>query len=729
VSKTKVVAGKAKERHCLITSMADNNIPGTFSSSYPSGTDYPGVIAQSPKIDSAGEPTQRAIRDAGMARDVVKLIIQAGRNRSIVGSRIMAKFNAERPYDSYRLEAEGLGWKQNFSTKPLPSLIEKVYPRFSLAVESVKYLTDATLSNKWQNNVEKSEKFQRIITNTIRSRKGWRALVDNISLNNALFGHAVAGCLDEFTWFPTFFRFDEAFFPDGTKSEVRFCQVAVLKEVAYPHEVFAKIKDRKEAEMAGYDLAKTIANINIASPVQIRDRLNVGGTLEFWYQQALRELVIGASYMAGANVIVIYHLLVKEVTGKVSHYQLAGPNMDLIFSKDDRFPSFEDCLTIFTYQLGIGTVHGSKGIGRDLYELAGMIDRTRNEIVDRSILSGKIPVQGDTKRIHTFKMSVVGMTCIFPTGWNILEQRLDGNVESQLKLDAYFRSLADELIGNVSPPQVAGSGDALRSPAAWNVLTSREEEGKDARINRFLEQFVPMVQMMQKRICDKETTEEDAKEAQRELLKIMSREEIDELANHVVAETVKDLTPLERQMIVQFANEKKGNPLYNQRALEVEDGTARVGADFVDRVLLPDNDPSQEAEQHRQQQLETNLLMQGQAVPVSPRDAHMIHLQTIMPLAEQAGAAMMQGQADTQTFEAIVAHIAEHANRAQEQSVPKEQLKPILDFLAQAGPAIAKLKQLDAQAQQLSAASQQHDQESQMIAAGQPPPPNVVPMQ
>jgi len=699
----------------------------TFADGVPSDRNYPGSLEQSPDISSAGKPQQRSIKDAGMARDVVKTIIAAGRNRSIVASRIAAKINAERPFNSYQLESEGLGWKSNFTTKPLPSLVEKIAPRFSLAVEGLKYLTNSSLSNKWENPTEKTEKFREKITQIIRGRQGWRTLLDDIVFNNAIYGNSIVGCLDEFSWLPIHFKFDEAFLPDGTKSFVPFFQLAVLKEVAYPHELFAKIKDREEAKLAGYDLQKTIDNINIASPQQLRDRLNVGGTLEMWYQNAIRELTIGASYMAAANVIVIYHLLVKEVTGKVSHYQLAGPGLDLIFERDDRFDSFEDVLALFTYQKGNGTVHGSKGIGRDLYELAGMIDRTRNEIVDRSILSGKIPIQGDIKRIHTFKMSVVGMTCIFPNGWQILEQRIDGNIDSQLRLDAYLRTIADELVGNVSPPQIQGTGDALRSPAAWNVLTSREEEGKDARINRFLEQFTGLIQLMQRRICSKDTTEKDAQDAQKELLKIMTREELDELAMQPVAGTVRDLTPMERQMIAQFSNEKKGNPLYNQRALEVEDGTARVGADFVDRVLLPDNDPTVDAEQHRQQQLETNLLKNGEAVPVSPRDNHVIHLQTLMPFAEQVGAAVMQGQTDTQTLEVTIAHISEHFSRAQEQGVPKEQLKPIEEFLKAAGPALAKLKMLDQQAQQTAAASQQHDAENRLIAAGQPPP-NVVPI-
>lgn len=688
--------------------MADNN-SGTFSSSYPTGKGYPGTIVQSPDISREGEPQQRSIKDADMGRDVVKLIIAAGRNRSIVGSRILAKINAERPYDAYRLEAEGLGWKQNFTTKPLPNWVEKIAPRFTNAIDGLKYLTNSSLSNKWQNSVEKTEKFREVITNTIRGRKGWKTLCDDIAFNNAIFGHSTCAHLDEFTWFPLQFKFDECFLPDGTKSEASFCQVAILKEVAMPHELFAKIKDRDAAKMAGYELQKTIDNINMASPVQIRDRLNVGGTLEFWYQNAIRELTIGASYMAGSSVVVIYHLLAREVTGKVSHYQFAGPAMDLIFEKDDRFPSMEDCLIFFTYQKGNGTVHGSKGVGRDLYEMAGMIDRTRNEIVDRALLSGKIPVQGDIKRIHTFKMSVVGMTCIFPSGWTILEQRLDGNPEPFLKLDAYFKALADELIGNVSPPQQIG-GEAMRSPAAWNLLAAREEEGKDNRITRFMQQFICLIQSMQRRICSKDTIEDDAKEAQKILLEMMSREELDELANRPVAGTIRDLTPFERQMIVQFVNEKKGNPLYNQRALEVEDGSARINADFVNRVLLPDNDPSEEAEQHRLQQFESDLLTKGQAVPVSPRDNHVIHLQTLMPLAEQVGGAIMQGQGEAVMLEAVVAHMAEHYQRAQEQGTPKELLAPVEDFLKKAEPALAQLKQIEMEHQQLGMAAQQEMQ-------------------
>ena len=374
-----------------------------------------GGLVQSPLIDlKTGKPTQRSIRDAGQGRDVIRTVIIANRQRQIVNSRILAKYNAERPFDSTRLENEGLGWKQNFTTKPLPQIIEKVAPRFSSAVQGLKYLTNSQLSDKWLNATEKTEKFREVITKTCRNRRGWRMLVEDTAFDDALFGHTVCAWLDEYSWFPVHFNQDENFLPDGCKQAANYAQFVALKEILLPHELFAKIQNREAAETAGYDIKAAMEAINRASPSQIRDLLNIGGTLETWYQNAIRELNIGVSYMAGASVIVIYHLLAREVTGKVSHYTFAGPELLTIFEKDDRFNSMEECVSFFAFQKGNGTMHGSKGIGRDIYEMAGMIDRTRNEIVDRSLLSGKTVFQGDVKRIHTFKMSIIGASVIVP---------------------------------------------------------------------------------------------------------------------------------------------------------------------------------------------------------------------------------------------------------------------------------------------------------------------------
>ncbi len=710
--------------------MADKASPSPLPFAL-SNTGYPtnalGAIIQSPDIDKKGNPTQRSIRDIAMARDVTRTVIQASRNRSIVFSRILAKVNAERPYDARKLEAEGLGWRQNFTSKPLPAMIEQVAPRFVQAIDGLKYFTNAQLSDEWLNSTEKTEWFRQGITDLIRNRKGFSTLVNDIAFNNALFGSTIVGRLDNYSWFPTAFSFEDSFVADGTKSDTRWAQIVVLKETLLPHELYAHIEDREAAETAGWKLQNTADAINRASPQQIRDRLNVGGTLEIWYQNALRELTIGASYMAGSSVIVIYNLLVREVTGKVSHYRIAGPELLEIFSREDHFDSMEDCVSFFTFQKGNGTIHGSKGVGRDIYELAGMLDRTRNEVVDRLILSGKTLMQGDVKRLHTFKMSVIGSTIIVPTGWNVLEQKMDGNVDGFLKLDVFFKQLVNELVGSTSTPNMATAGEGMRSPAAWNLLASRENEAKDIRISRFLEQMTNLFGLMQRCICDPDVEDQDAKDFQEKMLEKMTREELDELAAQPVASSIEDLTPVQRQSIVLIAQEKKGNPLYNQRQLEVEDLSARMGSSFAKRVLLADQDPTEIAEQSRMQNLEIVLLSAGQPVEVSPRDNHLIHMQVLMPVAEQAAGQLHQGVSDTSVFEAMVTHINEHYTVAMQQGMDSKTLAPIKEFLAQAGPAIAKLKELDQ-------AAQAHKQESAALEQGDPgappmPQPAPVPMQ
>jgi hypothetical protein len=701
--------------------MADSN-PLPFALT---NTGYPanalGGIIQSPDLTPGGKPQQRSIRDIAMARDVIKTVVQAGRNRSIVGSRILAKYNAERPYEARRLESEGLGWRSNFTTKPLPSMVEQVAPRFVQAVDALKYFTNAELSDKWLNCTEKTDEFRKEITQTIRNRKGFSTLINDIAFNNGLFGHTICGLLDNYSWFPTYFSFEDSFCADGTKSDTRWAQIVVLKETLLPHELYSHIEDREAAETAGWKLENTAKAINLASPQQIRDRLNVGGTLEFWYQNALRELTIGASYMAGASVIVIYNLLVGEVTGKVSHYRVAGPEMLEVFSREDHFDSMEDCVSFFTFQKGNGTLHGSKGIGRDIYELAGMLDRTRNEVVDRLIMSGKTLMQGDVKRLHTFKMSVIGSTIIVPNGWTVLEQKIDGNVDGFLKLDVFFKQLVNELIGSTSTPNMATAGEGMRSPAAWNLLAARENESKDIRIARFLENLTDLFGLMQRRLCDPDVDDQDAKDMQKRLLEKMTREELDELAAQPVAQTISDLTPLQRQSVVVIAQEKKGNPLYNQRQLEVEDLNARMGADFAKRVLLPDQDPTETAEQTRMQNLEIVLLSAGHPVEVSPRDNHMIHMQVLMPVAQQAGGMISQGNADTSVLEAMVAHINEHYTLALQQGTPAKTLAPVAAFLAKAGPAINDLKSLDQQAMAHKQASAGLDQQATPGVETMPP--------
>ena len=672
-------------------------------------SDTIGAIA-SPNLSSAVKPKNRSIRDAQQAKSIITTLEIANKERNTKNSRIMAKYNSERPYSQQTLESEGLGWKSNFTSAPLPLLIDKVAPRFVQAVEGVKYLTNSALPESIPGAAMKTEAFRREVTQTVRGRPGWRNLISELGQENALFGYAALGWLDEFHYFPKFFRQDAFFVPTGTKQLPIYAQVVVLRETLLLHELASMIKDREAAKIRGWDIPATIKAINSAMPVNRRtDQTDP----ERVYEDLIRESVMGTSFETGSRAVTLWHLLATEVTGKVSQYIFDGCDFSELFSSDDQFDSMSDAVSFFSFQNGNGTLHGSKGIGRSIYAMAGILDRSRNEVVDRLNLSGKIIITGDEKQLSRFRMSVVGNAILIGQAYNVIEKKFDAAVEPFMQLDAFLTGLLDQMAGATTPKVFEGE---RVTRAQVDLFAAREEESRDTIIGRFLNQFADMMTTLQRRLCDSKTAEKDAKEMQKRLLEVMTREELDQLAKQPVAETVKDFTDLERQQVVIAAQEGQGNPLYNQRELARRKLTAQVNEEFANSVLLPDEDPTVIAEQTRLQQLELLIIAgQGSEVPISPRDNHLIHLQVLMPSMEASAQAATTDPNAVATLQALLKHAEQHQAAAEAAGGPKEVLAPTAEILKKLRSSMAELVALSQQQEQATAAAAQAEIEAEQI--------------
>lgn len=656
-----------------------------------------------PNLSASLKPRRRAIKDARQARNIIRTLEQSRREANIKNARIMSKYNSEKPYTQKALEEDGLAWKSNFTTKPLPMLVDKVAPRFVKLLDGMKYLTNSELPGTFPKASEKTESFRREVSKTIRSRPGWSEFVSEIAMENALFGYTSVAWLDEFSWYPKHFRQDSFFVPSGTKQLANSAQVIVLRESFLIHELFDLIEDKEAASIAGWDVPNTVRAINNAMPENRRCK---DVNLERVYEDLVRESNVGLSHEAGALVVTVYHVLATEVSGKVSHYILtendypqekSSDSLDksqMLFERDDHFENMSHCASFFSFQHGNGKLHGSKGIGREIYNMAGMLDRARNEVVDRLNLSGKIIIQGDPKSIKKFKMSVVGNALLIDQNFNINERKIDAAVEPFLQLDQFLTSHLDQMAGATTPK--AFEGERV-TKAAIDLFASREEESRDNISGRFLSQFATMMSTIQVRMCDPDTSEQDAKDMQKRLLEFMSREELNELAKQPVAETVKDFTEIERQQLVAFAAETRGNPLYDQKELERRKATALFGDEFATAVLLPDEDSTVLAEQSRMQALELLILVgQASAIPVSPRDNHLVHLQTMKQAFESsAEQAATKGAEGLEVLQALVAHAEAHLQAAAAAGEDKNKLAEFTKLITGARNAVEKLNQVE----------------------------------
>jgi hypothetical protein len=261
-----------------------------------------------------------------------------------------------------------------------------------------------------------------------------------------------------------------------------------------------------------------------------------------------------------------------------------------------------------------------------------------------------------------------------------------------------------------------------------NLFAAREEEKRDAILERFLIQVGKMIDTCQRRVIDSKTDDPEARAAREYLLNYMTQEELTYIASQPALRTVDDLTDIKAQQLVLFANEKRTDPLFDQAKLQKIAAAARIDAEFAEDVMLQDPDPTVISEQTRQQELENMLLAMGREVPVSPRDNHRIHIETLKPTI--AAAAEQLGSGDPAlmaAFELALGHWALHIETAVAAGAKKDEFAEDLRQIREAATQLGQLQATLAAQQQQNAVMEQQGIPPEAMAAVEaaPTPPNV----
>jgi hypothetical protein len=659
------------------------------------------------------KPGRRAITDVNHVFLIIGNLLMARRSQSYKNGRIAAKLNAERPLDDEKLQSEGLGYKSNFSTKPLSVTISKVAGRLVKAIQSARYLTAAQLPDTIDGGKEKSELFRSEITNLIRRWDGWFDFISLLAAEDSTYGWVAAAWLDNQSWKPVAKRQDDYYVPDGTGHSVDTVQVACMRRFVQMHELAEMILDKDSAKKAGWDIENTVESINNARPPTIPAGFNAPYSDQRRYEDAIRESTVSLTLANGAKQIEIWDVFATEIDGKISHYIADNNTRKLLFEKEDRYPNASDCLAQLSYEYANGKLMGSKGVGREIYEIAGALDRARNEVIDRLQMSGKIILSGPQAMIDRFILNVVGNVCIIPEGFTIHQNKIETSIEDFIQLDQLLTQLLDQIAGSVSPKQLPGE---RVTAAQVNLFAEREEEKRDDRDTRFIMQLATgVIWTMTRRAMSSQCTDDDAKRVKEKLLSSMSQDELDMLVETPSLRTIEDFTELDAQKIIAFASEKRQDPMYDQHKLQKQAASVLISTEFANDVLLPENDPTVTAEQTRLQEMENMLMDAGKPSSVSPRDNHNDHIAVLKNSLVPVMQAGVKGDLNALNIAGIyLQHWADHLSAAEAAGVDKKSLAP-------------SEKELQSVAKQLGEL-QAHAQASlQAQAQGLPPPPPQMP--
>lgn len=695
--------------------------------------------ATQPIVDPQTLQLRRAISSPQDGFAVYNRLRVDNNARNEKAALIMEKYSDSPPWKQKILDAAKQNWRSNTSTGFMSSMVKRILPAYKQLIDTSRTLTHAHLKNDDPQSQQKSDDFQVEMTKLIRRWIGWEPFCFQLCLEDVLFGYSGAAWTDEVSWQPVFLRQDEALFPDGCPQDSSRVPLWCLRQNFLIHEMVAFLANPEQSELAGWDLDNLVESINQAKPENRRTGTQDAARK---YQDIFRETSTATSYMEGVKVIETVHLFAQESWGPVSHYIFDKSSGKQLFVKYDRYENMPQCLRLMSVEVGNGKLHGSKGVGRTLYNTSVAIERSRNLALDTQFLSGLLLLEESDDAKPQTGLAVAHPVAIIGKGFKVAQQKFDLNAKDFEQLDQYLSSIAQQQVGAFMPGQtLEGVSGSDKTASEINYIASIEQQIREGVLARFWAQFLGIITEIQRRIFSEENIEaayklyqeqqqfqvirvmkkmvgfwarlglnaqlrlgiqvgyklqiEDPDEPQDEcvnlilllLQKGLGPEEIYELAQCPANQVIDDDDQQNSAAILQLVQLYSGNPNIDQKELRKMAISRIAGYKTYEKLEIGEEDNTVSQEATRMQLLELQALSTGEPVPVSPRDPDSVHMDVIMAKAQ----GVLQGPIPPQAVP-VLTNIFGHFQTHLQSAITKNQGKTDgLEKYAQFADAVEKL--------------------------------------
>lgn len=703
------------------------------------------VGINNPELDKSLKPTVRALKDERQAWSVFSNLRDSNKTRNDIFAKIAEKINGNQPFPDQRKTAQG--WKSNFSLLFLSGVLGQIVPSLTSFIENAKFLTQSKLKDESPEGQKKSEILREKFTSLMRRWPDFRSFYSSLCQELVSTGYGFVIRTDEYDWRGKFYRQDEAFVPDGTPQYSKGVQVLGVKQDFLIDEITSIIRDKEAAEAAKWDVDNTVEAINKAIPYDQLTQSDTTQNPRKW-EDAIREGNLGISHSAGAKIVEAAHLFAVETgeDGKVTHVILdRNAEHAKLLWHESRFDSMRDVVNLFTLEPGNGKFYSPKGIARQLVNYAIAIDNLVNRAMDNLFLAGLIVITWDPARGLPNPKIKVPFLSVHPDAKMDQKPKLQATVNEFVAAVNFVVEQAQRAVGAYLSTALTPEGQGTQADKTARQATieyQRELQSKAAFIARFAGQWSDYVGTAQRIACNPDTNDPEAKEFRELVLgdkengiePVVTEEELKEWAESPAAEVLQDLTQSENQAKLAVTQGIFANPLvqrfYDMKKVSDAGITAAMGGNpqFVKDITLPDAmDPTSEIEGFRQQQLETEAILAGASMPVSPRDLHKTHLDQLIPDMQKGAQNLQQNPQQALDHPEIldhnhagIVHGVAHVEEWKKQGALPQETAPYEQALS-AGE--QGLTQFAKQLQQMKAQQEQQkaEQEAQMQAQMQPP--------
>lgn len=672
----------------------------------------------------------RSVKSIAHANNICKATEQNNRTRAARTADIQALHDGQPPHSAAGQLEKAKSWQSNASTNWLAGIVGRVAQRFVSAIISQTYATNSALPDNLPDAKTKTDFLRMKFTQLVRSWDGDTGFINAECTETTLQGYCYAVFLDPYTWKPTFFKQDRAFVPEMSGQHARDLQFFVAKMDYRLDEFIALFRDEDAAKEVGYDIDNCVYAANHATMADPREDATTTQFRKF--VEMINEGSIGLSFTnTGARIVPCWLLFNREYDGQVSFWLIGRDSGKQLRFSFKLFPSMQDAIAMFSFEPGNGCIHSSKGLGRKLANLAVMKELFRNSIIDNARISGLTIIRADAADKSKFAPAIVAPFVIVDKSVEIPQQQFSANGETYKVIDSMIDAWAEQAVGAYITQQIDDSGKTEKTATEATIDAKRETEAADIQIRRQLDQFSNMRQIQQKRtysddnIAEAKTifdaivagaANEDAIYDGKQTDSVTLRNIVEILEFGVKPEELKlwraspcspyaHVTDAAVQHgLSAVATKYTGNPNIDQAELVFRDVEAMAGADLAKKLFIPTADQTVLAEAERQQQMESIAMSTSNLpLPVSPRDNHIVHGQTIQKMLTTIAAPLLAktdtSEATSKIAELNLNHLGEHLQMAAATDLRKTpQFKELEKFYEGFKNQLAQVVQINAEA-------------------------------
>ena len=751
------------------TAPQDTTVP---ASKYPNVSGV--VTIEAPPLkEKGGKPElnleARSVRTTDQAWNLCKSTESANKTRSQRATMMELEYSGQAPFSQTDQIEKANSWQSNTSTGILAGIVDRKTLRFVNAITSQIYLTRSSLPTSYPDWKKKSDLFDIHTTRMIQSWKKYSTFVPALARENVLHGYAYGVFLDPYTWTPRMFKQDVSYVPDESSQYANELQFYVIKHDFLLHEFIDLFKDEKAAEEMGYNIPNCIMAANTSEIKNPREDMMVTEFRKF--AEFISDGVLGLTYsVSGPRVVKTYLLWNREYDGKVSFWIILRDNGKLLRFAEKIYDSFDEVVTLFSFQPGNGHLHSSKGIGRMIIGNVRIAERIRNRMVDNVNMSSLVILKADSANRNKLQPVVHAPFVVIDKSIEVDQQKFSADGEMYAALDQRMVNYMEQAAGAYVSANPNASGQPVTATEA-SQDAQRERENSDITEARWRDQFSQLVQTMQKRAF----SDDHIKEARELFTKITEQFVTQGSDSNEVMKTITDLMDttdesrlpvrtlvmmfmdglteseiricrdaatsgyahtddaIVAQGILAVGRMYANNPNVDQVELTKRNVEALAGPDAAKALIIENPDQTIMAEATRMQQQEaTTMMTLKMPVPVSPRDNHMAHAQVCMQLLIQAG----QGISDLTTIdmfakptELLLNHFAEHLANYLAQGNPSQnpQFKEMNDFYKKFKSDFAQAVMIAEQQKMAAELVEQGATPEQVAAASNTQNPNLPP--